>query len=389
MRPRLITYTIIFSSYLSLVALSPSADTFTALGWTSAYIDGSTYTKTGNNLPSHWSATVLTSNQTEVSGMKSASIKTDLSGWVKQTTQGTVTVQYKVKTTRTQGAEQSAYLVTNHIGNAGCSCDIWGTYGAAHCFVGIGAFCKAEILETPYSQEKNVGPKSYQRRYFMKGPWVNETDGSKSQTLNVRASEIKAYASVYNGVAIPPQPPRQATLVANASSSGTVKVHPTSLEIKNTTQGMTGTSNTFLYMVDVDIYSENNVPVERFEVTLDNGWAFWAMDEYPTGIYKVFVSAKGALRKKFTVDYANGIGLSGLDLTLKFGDINGDNYVSYNEVSFVQSMIGTVLNSANAFFAPDPFGPFWAGDCDFNQDGQITQADYMLAQPNVGLYGDT
>lgn len=72
-------------------------------------------------------------------------------------------------------------------------------------------------------------------------------------------------------------------------------------------------------------------------------------------------------------------------MTFKFGDINGDNYVSQAEADFIFSKIGTTVNTSNFC---DPADAFPSGNADFDQDGVITVTDWSCANANVGVTGD-
>ncbi len=120
----------------------------------------------------------------------------------------------------------------------------------------------------------------------------------------------------------------------------------------------------------------------------------WAADldggsyEIPPGLssgnYKVYLRVPGSLRKRVDVTYDSSVGLSGVDATLLFGDLNGDNYVSQAEVDFVYANISTTVLP----YQWDVGDNYSVGLCDFNRDGSVTSADYNLASPNVGYYGD-
>lgn len=143
-----------------------------------------------------------------------------------------------------------------------------------------------------------------------------------------------------------------------------------------------GSTNAFgrLY---VDSYSQYGAPRNQYCTDAINGVASFWLDE-PSGVCHTYVHAKGALRKKITINWDPAVGAVGLDLDVKYGDLNGDNYVAQAEIDFVFASIGSTSGTL-AWWDISGFAPM---DCDFNQDGTVSMADYLLASPNAGVTGD-
>lgn len=100
-----------------------------------------------------------------------------------------------------------------------------------------------------------------------------------------------------------------------------------------------------------------------------------------TGNYVVKYSCPGSLRRALTVSLVNGQTTTGVNVVLKFGDLDGDNYVSQSEVDFIYSKVGqsAVFNETEAYNA---------AIADFDRDGTIENSEYLEANANSGMTGD-
>jgi hypothetical protein len=80
-------------------------------------------------------------------------------------------------------------------------------------------------------------------------------------------------------------------------------------------------------------------------------------------------------------------GLSGVNVTLLYGDLDGNNQVSAAEVALILANIGKT-NTQQSFFDIVLGTNYGIEDCDLNKDGSITSVDYLIALANSGAVGD-
>lgn len=173
------------------------------------------------------------------------------------------------------------------------------------------------------------------------------------------------------------------SIAATAMATATAKFYPASFST-STEALLAGTVNYPTGAMSIDIYTPLNVLVDLWTTNVENS-TYEIPPDLATGTYRIYFSIPyQSLRKRIDVSYSSLIGASGVNPTLLFGDLDGDNYVSQAEVDFVYSKIGQATYPGK-YIAGDRYA---IGDCDFNCDGLITLADYNLAAPNVGLTGD-
>jgi hypothetical protein len=388
MRPQILYSTIIFSSFMCTTASVQAADTFIPYGWTRAWCDGREYKKSlGEMYPSHWALAQIENNGYNVTATRSSSMMSNESGNKFFDAVGTISVAYKIKTNRQQPAGYRPWVTVNNVANSSGSCDIYGIYASSTVTAEVELSTKVGFYLRPYSYETSDGPKSRTKLLPVGTTWTTEADGTYSQVVSLKSLELWVTAMVRNGLAVPTSPVMKANLVGTAGAHSSVKMYPTAMTFKSDATGFAGVAPTYYENVSVDVFSEYNVPLGSWDIELDeNGEAWLPFNQFPDGVYHLYVSSRSALRKKITVQYNSVIGVSGLDYTLKFGDLNRDNVVSSAEVSFVQSMIGTNVWNVPSYY-PDINGPYYARQCDFNRDGVVNSVDYGLALQNVGQVG--
>lgn len=129
----------------------------------------------------------------------------------------------------------------------------------------------------------------------------------------------------------------------------------------------------------------NNVSQGLYQTAVASG-NYQADFDLSTGSYVTKFWTQGALRKSVTLSLTENQTTSGNTVTFKFGDLNGDNYVSQAEADFIFGKIGTHLNSVSVMF--NPADAYWLAYADFDQDGYITTTDWTEASSNVGITGD-
>lgn len=104
-------------------------------------------------------------------------------------------------------------------------------------------------------------------------------------------------------------------------------------------------------------------------------------------LLKLIFQKDSSLRKAFSFNYDQNIGVSGVQIDLKYGDFDGDNEVEAEEVNLIPTYYGLTENDL-AFNSNVPGTNFLVSDLDINKDGIISSADYLLVLPNIGLIGD-
>ena len=71
----------------------------------------------------------------------------------------------------------------------------------------------------------------------------------------------------------------------------------------------------------------------------------------------------------------------------RYGDLDGDNYVSQAEVDYIRANVGYTLQPHDDL-KYNFRQPYQIIDADLNGDGKITQVDLDLAEANLGQHGD-
>lgn len=120
--------------------------------------------------------------------------------------------------------------------------------------------------------------------------------------------------------------------------------------------------------------SAGNATVTQTVTTSANG-AFTLANVAP-GTYTLSVKGSKWLRKSVAVDTTGG-SVSGMSITLRGGDLNGDNLVSFTDFVVLRKAYGSNAGKAN-----------WNPNADLNSDGQVTMADLSILQSNYGKQGD-
>lgn len=388
MRPKMLYSSMIFSSFMCTAASVDAADTFIPYGWTRAWCEGREYKKSLNEMyPSHWALAQVENNGYHITATRGSSMMSNESGNKFFDAVGTISVAYKIKTNRQQPSGYRPWVTVSNVANSSGSCDIYGIYASASVTAEVELATKLAFFYRPYSYETSDGPKSRTKLLPVGTEWNTEADGTFSQVVSLKSLELFVTAMVRNGHAVPSSPVMKANLVGTASSQSSVKMYPTAMTFKSDALGVAGIAPTYYDNISVDVFSQYNVPLGSWDIELDpNGEAWLPFNQFPDGTYHLYVSGRSALRKKITVQYSSVIGVTGLDYTLKFGDLNRDNYVSSEEVAFVQSMIGTNVWNVPSYH-PNIEGPYYARQCDFNRDGVVNSVDYGLALQNVGQLG--
>ncbi len=188
-------------------------------------------------------------------------------------------------------------------------------------------------------------------------------------------------------------------VAAVATSGGRYRIKPSTLTFGTPSSGrwLTGTFNAqgSDSGISIEVRNMNNVLLDTAssfsDVGNDFGFDFAqmmiiSMNSQPT-TYKVMFKKRAALNKQMLLTIDPSVGLSGVQVDLKFGDVDGDNEITATEVALILNHIGVQYPQA-AFLAQIPGTSLWVEDLDIDGDGAITLNDYLISLPNIGLVGD-
>ncbi|RYG30348.1 hypothetical protein EON81_25080 [bacterium] len=239
---------------------------------------------------------------------------------------------------------------------------------------------KAEVsFAYPQDPEVTDGlfPKS--TKGFFKGPWTATTGGASCQrsvdlpTINVKI-DIKALVNGGNATAV------------SATAYGTHARGWAYPVLRSSTYG-TASINVPDGRISCDVTDLANNMVEAWYLDCWSGEIALPRD-YPDGTYKYVAKAPGTLRCARTVVISGGNVVALPAFAAKYGDIDGDNYVSPTEVALVYGAIGASSANDDVWYEPYGGSAFSPYQMDFDGDGAVTIADYNLASVNMGLIGD-
>ena len=111
--------------------------------------------------------------------------------------------------------------------------------------------------------------------------------------------------------------------------------------------------------------------LETINGTLGSGGTFTVQTTQAAGNYDVAVKAPTWLRKIAANRTLTGAGMTGVNLTVKNGDLDNDNEVGISDYAILSSNYG----------GSGPVG-------DINGDGDVDIADYAILSANYGQLGD-
>ncbi len=118
--------------------------------------------------------------------------------------------------------------------------------------------------------------------------------------------------------------------------------------------------------------------IETTAVTPNSTGAFSFNTAVPAGTYRVWVKPSHRFLGKILNNVVfTGSGVSGLNFTLKNGDVNGDNFVSASDQLALRAAWGANSSSGN-----------WNPNADLNGDGNVGNSDFLIMRKNFGAAGD-
>lgn len=366
-----------------------AADTLTIVKWLSmtTYIDSfqnQTITNYPNTPPTGWNISVA-NNIGQLNCTSSTSKKRNQSGLTSLYRFGSATFEAKVETTKIP----SSYCALNVLYTGGSSATATASW--ADCFSsGAGTLVHPklktrEVFTALPVQEDSVtlGPGS--EKLTLKYNNVNWTtnNGVSEATFAVKASSMSSKAASYS----PGGGSNMLATSGNGSVEGKIQIGGITMSPDNFHAGfITGSANIFQDLIRIEIRNEYNALMDVWWSRDSVGYFTFPM-ELPDGNYRLYFTADTSLRKRVDVTYVASTGVQGVNVTLQYGDLDGNNHVSQLEVDTVYANIGKV-NTQKAFFDMIRGKNYGVEDCDINLDGEITMVDYLIALANLNAIGD-
>lgn len=118
--------------------------------------------------------------------------------------------------------------------------------------------------------------------------------------------------------------------------------------------------------------------IESASVVPSSTGTFSFQTSVPAGTYRVWVKPSHRFLGKILNNVVfSASGVSGLTLSLKNGDINGDNFVSASDQLALRAAWGANSSSGN-----------WNPNADLNGDGNVGNSDFLIMRKNWGAAGD-
>lgn len=357
---------------LGLAALASSSTWLAIAGWHVATIDGSTYTAGYDALPTGWSY-ALEDNEYIIRNVQSGMRKANQSGTDPNESLGSVTMRFMYHSNDSALPQASYRVLSYYEFSAEANTEKTGAFA-----MGIS---KIHYWSTASAVSSDMGPGT--NVTINKGPiksvgglsWTGSAGSWDSQVLYLPLPPMVSFGSASNNGGSG----NWTCAYAKGTCKARVQVSLQSLNIARA-EGSTNakgivTAEPFINNVSQGVYS-GEVASGSYGVNFDVG----------SGTMTVKFWSPGALRKAVSLTLTDNQTSTGNTVTLKYGDLNGDNYVSQAEVDYIYSKIGTQLNSITAILsAGDPYNCALA---DFDQDGTVTSSDWAEADDNVGVTGD-
>lgn len=348
--------------------------TLADIGWKEATIDGAYYLRGLDNLPAGWSEDLSVNGEARITALKSSTRKAYQGGSVTAQTEGTVILVCRF-TSATQPS--SAFFVRcSTYFDMTTEANTEKTGASAQAFSDGGGFTCPRAYSSDYGPGAtftvNKGPL---KRFWRNLQWTPDAGGGwTTNMLEISRPALRCTAIASNNAG------QGNWTAAYAKGVSSVRVQA-SIDNKLLAR-VEGSTNAMAQMI-AEPYA-NNVSQGLYAVDVASSIQGTDFD-LDTGMYVIKFWAQGALRKALSVNVIAGQTVGGVDVALKFGDLDGDNFVSQAEVDFLSMKVGTVLNATNSI---NPLDPYVLSYGDFDRDGTISSADWLSAQANVGLTGD-
>lgn len=371
------------------VAAYAVADTFTIVKWLqmTTYLDSyqnETVTTYPNTPPTGWNVTVA-NNAGQVNCVAATSRKRNQYDFAKAYRFGSATFEVKVETTKTPTSSCALNILysggTSATATAGWSI----AYSDASGTLARPQYKTRSVYAILPTEEDSVtlGPGSEKRAIMFNNVSWTTTNGISEATFTVPSSSMSAKSSSYS----PGGGSNMTATTGNAAVEGKLQIGGIKMAESGSNAGfISGTVNGYTDSVFVEIRNEYNAYVDGWWTGGTIGTFIFPMD-LADGNYRLYFRAPGTLRKRVDVTYVGSTGLSGLSVTLRYGDLDGNNQVSATEVATILANVGKV-NTQTSFFDFVRGTNYGVEDCDLNSDGQISSVDYLMALANSGAVGD-
>lgn len=367
----------------------PLADEIVAHGWaTCTILDAATgshsLTSPTDSLPQYGvSVAIVDTNATKVTVDRTVTRKGNSSpaSRLEQTT-ADCQLKYEIRRSTPVSSPSDVIFNVSLISNTGLSLTVDNTAS------GTKAGGEAFVLKPPSRSgpeeigflfsptERSHGPVT--KKYPLEFPgmtWTSYGSGSKAVfTFDVTTLGIAARA-ISGGAG------GNAT-VASARSVASYKLYPSSFSVGSfpvgRIAGSAGTPGDFIFL---DLYTAAGSPLSDYMAKIDSSGNYRVYPDEGSGSYRAYFYLAGTLRKRVDITYDSTTGLNGVNPSLVYGDLDGDNTITQSEADFVTSKIGCA--------AEWTYGePYDARFADFDRDGTIEAAEAATANANVGLSGD-
>ena len=179
-------------------------------------------------------------------------------------------------------------------------------------------------------------------------------------------------------------------VASSATGNALTKIKPTAMKVSplNGNAGfISGSMDSFLPQVFVEVHDANDALLDKLAVGGLLGHFDLPFDAFADGDYHLYLWAPGALRKRVDVTYSNATGLSGLSVSLYYGDLNRNNVVTADELNTIMNLQGKT-SAGDDWEDTIPGIGCTISDCDLNNDNVVNSVDYLMAQYNLNRFGD-
>lgn len=238
---------------------------------------------------------------------------------------------------------------------------------------GIGGYEENPLLGGGWSTAKG-----YVRRPTT--TWSDMGNGTWTATVDVPLLTIDAFSSAAFGGTTGGN-----SVVATASSDATQEwtLNTPIIDTKYIAGTVNGANNEEIH---VEVANSGGVTQLLYATGVDgSGNLDVDMANLSNATYRVYLKARGSLRKRVDVAYTTA-GVTGVGFTLLYGDVDDDNDVDQDDLDIITLFDGKSSADNDWYFADsNGVAPYMA---DLDRDGDVDQDDYDIADANDGEYGD-
>ena len=366
-----------------------SADTFTIIKWLqlTSYADSysnQTVTNYPNTPPTGWTISVA-NNTGQLNCVASTNKKRNQSGITNLYRFGAATFEVKVETTKTPTSTCSLNVLFSGGASATATAGWSDACSIASSTLARPAYKTRSVLAMLPTEEDSttLGPGSEKRAVTFNNVNWTTNNGVSEATFTVPSSSVSAKSSSSS----PGGGSNMMATTGNGSVESKIQIGGLKMAPSGTNAGfISGSVNGYTDDLFIEIRNVYNAVVDGWG-TGGSATSYMFPMELADGDYRLYFKAPGSLRKRVDVTYVGSTGLSGVNVTLLYGDLDGNNQVSSAEVALIYANIGKT-NMQQSFFDIVLGTNYGIEDCDLNKDGSITSVDYLIALANSGAVGD-